>query len=99
MYEKEGEPGVETVHAGFAAFWTQGWRLISHAFLAAVKHSTVIKRYYPYRLSWQFLHRPLDFVRFRKQAARFACVDFASSAQWRCFRLECRTHEAIRGKP
>lgn len=46
-----------------------------------------------------FLHRPLDFARFRKQAARFACVDFASSAQWRCFRLGCRTHEAIRGKP
>lgn len=35
MYEKEGEPGAETVHAGFAAFWMQGWRLISRAFLAA----------------------------------------------------------------
>lgn len=52
MYEKEGELGVETVHAEFAAFWTQGWRSISRAFLAAVKHSTAIKRYYPYRLSW-----------------------------------------------
>lgn len=82
MYEKEGELGVETVHAEFAAFWTQGWRSISRAFLAAVKHSTVIKRYYPYRLSWRFLHRPLDSVRFRKPTARFACVGLASSAQW-----------------
>lgn len=36
MYEKEGELGVETVHAEFAAFWTQGWCSISRAFLAAV---------------------------------------------------------------
>lgn len=52
MYEKEGEPGVETVHAGFAAFWTQGWYSISHAFLAAANYSIAIKRYYPYHLSW-----------------------------------------------
>lgn len=52
MYEKEGEPGVEAVHAGFAAFWTQGWRSISRAFLAAANHSIAIKRYYPYHLSW-----------------------------------------------
>ena len=82
MYEKEGEPGVEAIPAGFAVFRAQGRRLISHAFLAAVKRSTAIKRYYPYRLSWQFLHRPLDSVRFRKPTARFACVGLASSAQW-----------------
>ena len=58
MYEKEGEPGMETVHAGFAAFWTQGWRSISRAFLAAANHSIAIKRYYPYRLSWQFCIDP-----------------------------------------
>lgn len=52
MYEKEGELGVETVHAGFAAFWTQGWSSISHAFLAAANYSIAIKRYYSYRLSW-----------------------------------------------
>lgn len=52
MYEKEGEPGMETVHAGFAAFWAQGWRSISRAFLAAANYSIAIKRYYPYRLSW-----------------------------------------------
>lgn len=54
MYEKEGELGVETVHAEFAAFWTQGWRSISRAFLAAANHSIAIKRYYPYHLSWWF---------------------------------------------
>ena len=52
MYEKEGELGVETVHAEFAAFWTQGWRSISRAFLAAANYSIAIKRYYSYRLSW-----------------------------------------------
>lgn len=52
MYEKEGELGVETVYAEFAAFWTQGWCSISRAFLAAVNHSIAIKRYYPYHLSW-----------------------------------------------
>ena len=44
MYEKEGEPGVETIHAGFAAFWTQGWCSISRAFLAAANHSMVVSR-------------------------------------------------------
>ena len=52
MYEKESEPGVETVHAEFAAFWTQGLRSISRAFLAAANYSIAIKRYYPYHLSW-----------------------------------------------
>lgn len=52
MYEKEGEPDMETVYAEFAAFWAQGWRSISHAFLAAANYSIAIKRYYPYHLSW-----------------------------------------------
>ena len=72
---------MEAVPAGFAAFWAQSQCSISHAFLAAVKHSIAIKRYYSYRLSWKFLHRPLDFARFRKPTARFACVDHASNAQ------------------
>ena len=52
MYEKEGELGVETVHAGFAAFLDIKTVLDFSYISCRRNHSIAIKRYYPYHLSW-----------------------------------------------